>query len=93
MEAQGNGTSAPAQKPEPAGPIVIRNGRILPMSGPVVEGGMVIVVDGKITAVGKDLAVPEGAAVIDAAGGWAAPRAHRGALNGRAEGRVRAGRQ
>ena len=53
--------------------LAIKNGRVLPMSGPAIEGGVVLVENGKIRAVGKDIAVPEGAKVIDAAGGWVLP--------------------
>jgi imidazolonepropionase-like amidohydrolase len=53
--------------------LVIKNGRVLPMNGPAIEGGVVIVENGKIARVGKDIPVPEGATVIDAAGGWVLP--------------------
>ncbi|MBE3109107.1 MAG: amidohydrolase family protein [Acidobacteria bacterium] len=53
--------------------VVIKNGRVLPMNGPAIEGGVVIVENGKIARVGKDVPVPEGATVIDAAGGWVLP--------------------
>lgn len=53
--------------------VVIKNGRVLPMNGPAIEGGVVIVENGKIARVGKDLPVPGGATVIDAAGGWVLP--------------------
>jgi imidazolonepropionase-like amidohydrolase len=53
--------------------VVIKNGRVLPMNGPAIEGGVVIVENGKIVRVGKDLPVPAGATVIDAAGGWVLP--------------------
>jgi imidazolonepropionase-like amidohydrolase len=53
--------------------VVIKNGRVLPMNGPAIEGGVVIVENGKIARVGKDIPVPEGATVIDAAGGWVLP--------------------
>ncbi len=51
----------------------IKGGRVLPMSGPAIEDGVVIVENGKISRVGKDIPVPEGATVIDAAGGWVLP--------------------
>jgi imidazolonepropionase-like amidohydrolase len=38
-----------------------------------VENGTVLIEDGKITAVGAGLAVPDGAQVIDAAGQWVLP--------------------
>ncbi len=39
----------------------------------VIEGGTVIVRDGRIVAVGKGIAVPAGATVIDAGGKWVTP--------------------
>ena len=48
--------------------IAIRGGRVHPVAGPVIERGTVVIVDGKIAAVGTDVAVPDGATVIDAAG-------------------------
>jgi len=54
---------------------VIRGGRVVPVSGPAIEDGAVLVEDGKITAVGRagELATPQGAEVVDAAGGWILP--------------------
>jgi imidazolonepropionase-like amidohydrolase len=48
--------------------VAIQGGRIVTVSGPVIEKGTVLVSGGKITAVGPSLAVPEGATVIDATG-------------------------
>jgi imidazolonepropionase-like amidohydrolase len=53
--------------------VVIKGGKVLPMNGPAIEGGVVIVENGKIVRVGKDIPVPEGATVIDSAGGWVLP--------------------
>ena len=44
---------------------VIRAGQVIPVSGPPIENGMVIVRGTKIEAVGADLDVPEGATLID----------------------------
>lgn len=46
----------------------IRGARIVPVSGPVIEGGTVVVRDGLIAAVGAGVAVPPGAQVVDGAG-------------------------
>ena len=60
----------------PAGETVaIINARVLPVSGPALERGMVLIANGKIAAVGTSVALPEGARVIDATGkvvtpGW-----------------------
>jgi imidazolonepropionase-like amidohydrolase len=44
------------------------NARILPVSGPVVERGTLVVRDGRIVAVGASVAVPAGAETHDLAG-------------------------
>jgi imidazolonepropionase-like amidohydrolase len=46
--------------------LAIRAGRILPISGPEIAGGVVLVRDGKIAAVGENVAVPPGARVLEA---------------------------
>lgn len=55
--------------PASAQVIAIQNARVMTMGpGGVIENGDVLVRNGVIAAVGVDLAVPEGASVIDAAG-------------------------
>ena len=56
-------------------PLLIRGGRVVPVAGPEIENGAVLVEGGKIKAVGKagDIAVPPGAEVVDAAGRWVLP--------------------
>ena len=49
-------------------PIVLKGGMVHTVSGATIEGGAVVFVDGKITAVGKEVAIPEGAEVVDCAG-------------------------
>ena len=52
----------------------IVGGRVVPVEGEPVEGGTVLLRDGKIAAVeGPGFAVPSGAAVVDAAGKWVLP--------------------
>jgi imidazolonepropionase-like amidohydrolase len=53
--------------------VAIVKGRVVPITSEPVEDGTVVVADGKIVAVGRDIAVPAGARVIDAAGGWVLP--------------------
>jgi imidazolonepropionase-like amidohydrolase len=66
----------PAAPAAPAGEkVVITNGRVLPVSGPAIERGSVLIVNGKIAAVGATVTAPPGARVIDATGkvvtpGW-----------------------
>lgn len=50
------------------GVYVIRNARIVTVSGPVIESGMVVVRDGKIESVGTNVSVPSNAEEIDARG-------------------------
>ncbi|MBI3350206.1 MAG: amidohydrolase family protein [Burkholderiales bacterium] len=53
--------------------VAITGGTVYPVKGPKIENGTVVIVDGKITAVGAGVAVPAGATVIDARGKWVTP--------------------
>ena len=56
--------------PGPRGSYAIRNARIVTVTGAVIERGTVVIgADGKIAAVGANVAVPNGATSIDANGG------------------------
>jgi imidazolonepropionase-like amidohydrolase len=46
--------------------VAVKAGTILPVTSAPIKNGIVIIRDGKIEAVGKDLKIPEGAEVIDA---------------------------
>jgi imidazolonepropionase-like amidohydrolase len=48
--------------------IALTGGRIVTVSGSVIEKGTVVMTGGKITAVGADVAVPPGATAIDVSG-------------------------
>jgi imidazolonepropionase-like amidohydrolase len=48
--------------------VVIKAGTIYPVTAPPIQDGIVLIRNGKIEAVGKDLEIPEGAEVIDATG-------------------------
>src|SRR5262249_61488712 len=49
-------------------------GRVVPREGEPIDGGTVLLRDGKIAAVeGPGFAVPDGADVVDAAGKWVLP--------------------
>jgi len=54
--------------PAGAQTIAITGGKVYPVSGPPIEGGTVVIVNGKIAAVGKNVAIPAGAQRIDATG-------------------------
>ena len=47
------------------GTYVIRNAHIIPVSGPDIDNGSVVIRDGKIEAVGANVSVPSGAQSID----------------------------
>ncbi|PYP87098.1 MAG: amidohydrolase [Blastocatellia bacterium AA13] len=46
----------------------IRNARVVPVTGPPIERGTVVISGGKIAAVGASVAIPSGAKIIDASG-------------------------
>jgi imidazolonepropionase-like amidohydrolase len=48
--------------------IAITGGKVYPVSGPPIEDGTVVIVNGKISAVGSGIPIPEGAQRIDATG-------------------------
>ena len=60
--------STVASSPMLAQTIAITNGEVHPVSGPVIRGGTVLIEDGIITGVGRNVSVPAGARVIDATG-------------------------
>ncbi|MFV2198934.1 amidohydrolase [Nocardiopsis sp. LOL_012] len=55
--------------------IAITSGYVVPVDGDPIDGGTVLVSGGRITAVGRDgdIAVPQGAEVVDASGAWVLP--------------------
>jgi len=53
--------------------IAITGGTVYPVSGPKIEHGTVVITNGKIAAVGANIAVPAGATRIDATGKWVTP--------------------
>jgi imidazolonepropionase-like amidohydrolase len=48
--------------------VAITGGKVYPVSGPPIENGTVVITDGRITAVGANIAIPAGAQRIDATG-------------------------
>ena len=48
--------------------VAIRGGTVYPVSGPPIEGGIVLIRDGRIDAVGANVPIPAGASVVDATG-------------------------
>jgi imidazolonepropionase-like amidohydrolase len=48
--------------------LAIKGGRVMPIARPSIEGGVILIRDGKIQAVGKELPIPSDYRVIDASG-------------------------
>jgi imidazolonepropionase-like amidohydrolase len=76
------GKAAPAQAADPfpstyrapsAPATLIRGATVLTGTGEKLEGADVLMRDGRIAEVGRGLAVPEGARVVDANGRWVTP--------------------
>ena len=57
------------------GAVAIVGGRVVPVVGPAIPGGTVLIENGRIAAVGAGDAVdvPDGAQVVDATGAWVLP--------------------
>lgn len=53
--------------------VAITGGTVYPVSGPAIPNGTVLIVNGRITAVGAAVAVPAGVKTIDATGKWVTP--------------------
>jgi imidazolonepropionase-like amidohydrolase len=53
--------------------VAIVGGRVLPISGEPIQNGTVLVIDGRISAVGAGVSVPDGVRVVDAGGKWVLP--------------------
>jgi imidazolonepropionase-like amidohydrolase len=77
QEPRGTGAMASrtAATTAPAGVIAIVNARIVPVTRPTIDRGTIVVRDGRIESLGANVAVPQGATVIDATGqevypGW-----------------------
>ena len=44
--------------------ILIKNGTIVPVTGPAIQGGSLLIENGKIARIGKNIAAPAGATII-----------------------------
>lgn len=64
-----------AASPAFAQATLIKGGRVVTNNGAILERGDVLIVDGKVAAVGASLTAPGGARVIDASGKWVTPGA------------------
>jgi len=54
-------------------PTLIRNVTILDGKGGQIDGGAVLISDGKIQAVGADVSAPDGAVIVEGTGKWLTP--------------------
>jgi imidazolonepropionase-like amidohydrolase len=81
---QAKKSKAPAEAPKPAPyastyrpiaspPVLLRNATVLTGTGERLDDADVLMQDGKIQAVGKGLAAPQGALSVDATGKWITP--------------------
>jgi len=64
----------------PTGVLAITNARIFPVTQPSIERGTIVIRNGRIEALGANVAAPAGATIVDAVGqdvypGWISPRA------------------
>jgi imidazolonepropionase-like amidohydrolase len=59
--------------PIPSAPVLIRDATVLTGTGQRLDGADVLIEDGRIRAVGTDLAAPAGAIVVDGTGKWVTP--------------------
>lgn len=67
--AQAAGQAKPAPAPAAGEAIALRGGKLLTISHGVIENGVLVMQNGKITAIGgANTAIPKGARVIDATG-------------------------
>ncbi len=57
----------------PSASVAVVGGRVVPVDGDTVEPGTVLVLDGRIAAVGPSVEVPDGVPVVDATGRWVLP--------------------
>lgn len=53
--------------------IAVRGGTVYPISGSPIENGIVLIQDGRILAVGRNLEIPTEAVVLDASDSWITP--------------------
>jgi imidazolonepropionase-like amidohydrolase len=65
--------AAPAARAQDSSATLIRNATILTVSHGTIENGSILIRNGKISAVGKNLKAPKGAKVIDANGQFVMP--------------------
>lgn len=60
-------------RPFPSTPTLIRGGTVMTAAGQVIPNGQLLLVDGKVAAVGQTVSAPAGATVVDATGKFVTP--------------------
>ncbi|HEX6372354.1 MAG TPA: amidohydrolase [Longimicrobium sp.] len=60
-------------RPLPSQPTLIRGGTVMTAAGEIIPNGQVLMVDGRISAVGATVEAPANAVVVDATGKWVTP--------------------
>lgn len=60
-------------RPLPAEPLAIENVTLLTGTGARIDGGAILLADGKIAAIGQNIAIPTGVRRIDGTGKWVTP--------------------
>ena len=68
-----NGAWESTYRPHTSGPVLIRGGTVMTAAGEEIERGDVLLVDGRIEAVGSGIDAPPGATVLDATGRFVTP--------------------
>ena len=68
-----NGAWESSYEPLASGPVLIRGGTVMTAAGEEIEGGDVLLVDGRIESVGVGLDAPAGATVVEADGRFVTP--------------------
>jgi imidazolonepropionase-like amidohydrolase len=64
---------ASTYRPLPSSATLIRGGTVMTAAGEVIPGGEVLMVDGRVAAVGVGVQAPVGTVVVDATGRWVTP--------------------
>ena len=62
-----------AYQPVPSAPVLLQHATVLTGTGERLDDADVLMVDGRIAAVGRGLKAPAGAATVDATGKWVTP--------------------
>ena len=73
LHGRRNGAWRSEYRPLPSVPTLIRNGTIMTAAGEEIEGGDLLLMDGRIAAVGRGVEAPPGATIVDVTGRFVTP--------------------